>query len=306
MEEGTGFVKGLINEQGSVAVIATSAELEESNVAHSYLAVWKERKWTIWEEDYDVISIAAGHGNHARTLVMLGMTGESTIANEAGFKDARLGKGKNGPNRLRTMHEVRAVGQHFYAVGMRRQAFRLPMKGGAWKQVDTGVFVPDSSQEVAGFLSVDGFDDNDVYGVGYGGQIWHFDGAKWEQLPSPTNLRLECVRCAPDGRVLICGAQGVVLVGRAADWEILDQTESDDDLLSLAVLGDQVFFASDDSTLLRLHNGKFTGIHPRPSKTISTGFLDSNGKTLVSIGETDILLFDGKTWKDVPAPPIEK
>ena len=43
MEAGIGFITGLINAKGSVAVVATSAELEESGKPHSYLAVWKER-----------------------------------------------------------------------------------------------------------------------------------------------------------------------------------------------------------------------------------------------------------------------
>jgi len=306
MDEGICLIKGVVSERGSICVVATLAADEEQGIAHSYVAAWNSKKWTIWDEDYDVSSVAAGKGEHVGTLVLLGMTGESTLVDSTGFKPLPIGKGNDAPNRLRTLHEVRAIGQHFYAVGMRRQVFRLPMAGGTWEKIDSGAFVSDSSREIAGFLSVDGFDDDDVYAVGYGGQIWHFDGAQWHQLSSPSNLRLECVRCSPDGQVLVCGAQGLVMQGRMDHWKVIEQNLVEEDLLSLAVLSNQVFLADESSSLLLWHGGDFSEVQPRKGEAISTGFLDTCGKYVVSIGESDIFLYDGKTWKAVPLPPIEK
>ena len=302
-----GYLSGLITETGTIVVVAGSEKLEEEDVPHSFLAVWaaKDRKWTIFEEDFYITSVTATPGQSKRTLVSLGMYGEAIVNEPSGLHRERLAKGKDAPNNLRTMHDVRRIGSHFYAVGMRRQVFRRNVARGPWTKIDSGVFVPDNSKEIAGFLSIDGFDDTEVYAVGYSGEIWLFDGKSWAQLSSPTNARLECVRCQLNGSVQICGASGVVLNGRRDDWQELDQDLTDEPLLSLAMLGQKTYFATDEGVIIEYDGKAFKATRLPPKTPMTTGVLDTNGEDLLSIGDADIATYNGKAWTMLPHPAID-
>jgi photosystem II stability/assembly factor-like uncharacterized protein len=308
MESDIGYITGFINANDSVVVIGASEQLEEKDVAHSFVGVWKDKKWVTWEQDFYIVTVDAGPAAHARASVLVGMTGEVFTINDQGKTSVeRIATGKNAPNRLRTLHEVRAIGASFYVVGMRRQVFRRNITGGAWQKIDEGVFVPDSSRTIAGFLSVDGFGESEIYAVGYSGEIWLYDGKKWRQIDSPTNARLESVRCIDDREVLICGESGLILRGRGDSWSEVPQDETEEDLLSLAWLGDSAYFATEDGTVLTLKSNRIQALNIKTSKSDepTTGVLDSNGKRLLSIGESDILVFDGKRWQSVSDPPFE-
>jgi hypothetical protein len=308
MESDIGYITGFINANDTVIVIGASEQLEEQNVPHSFVGVWREKKWVTWEQEFFIVTLDAGPPAHARVSVLVGMTGEVfSIDGQGKTSVERIASGKNAPNRLRTLHEVRAIGNGFYVVGMRRQVFRRNITGGGWEKIDQGVFVPDSSRTIAGFLSVDGFSETEIYGVGYSGEIWMYNGKSWRQIDSPTNARLESVRCVADREVLVCGEGGLILRGRGDAWSEVPQDITEEDLLSLAWLGDTAYFATEDGTVLSLKGNKLSAVNIKTSKSEepTTGVLDSNGKRLLSVGESDIIVFDGKKWQSVPDPPFE-
>jgi hypothetical protein len=308
MDSDIGYLTGLINENDSVVVIAASARLEEEGVDHSFVAVWNNKKWITWDQEFSIVTLDAGPPAHIRSAVMVAMAGEVlSISDQGKTSLERIGTGKDAPTRLRTLHEVRAIGGAFYVVGMRRQVFRRPITGGLWQKVDQGVFVPDSSKVIAGFLSIDGFGESEIYGVGYGGEIWLYNGSAWRQIDSPTNARLECIRCVPEGYAIVCGVDGLILRGRGDSWTEVPQDATKEDLLSVAWLGGTAYLASEEGTVLAMKEDQIAKIRIKTSKTDepTTGFLDSNGKRLLSIGEQDIIVFDGKKWQSLSDPPIE-
>lgn len=303
-----GYLTGFINENDSVVVVAASARLEEDDVAHSFVAVWNGKKWVTWDQEFSIVTLDAGPSAHVRSAVMVAMAGEVLAISDQGKTSLeKIGAGKDAPNRLRTLHEVRAIGGSFYVVGMRRQVFRRPITGGAWTKVDQGVFVPDTSKAIAGFLSVDGFSESEIYAVGYGGEIWLYNGKVWRQIDSPTNARLECIRCTSEGYALVSGVGGLILRGRGDSWTEVPQDVTREDLMSLAWLGGTAYIASEEGTVLTLKKDKVARIHIKTSKAEdpTTGFLDSNSKRLLSIGEEDIIVFDGNKWQSLSDPPIE-
>jgi hypothetical protein len=309
MESDIVYLKGFINPKDRIAVIGASERLDEDEVDHAFVAIWKEKEWaTSWDEEFSIVSAASGLGKQATAAVLMGMTGEVRAIDAQGNTTLeKMGRGNAAPNRLRTMHEVRAIGEGFYAVGMRRQVFRRNVSGGNWQKIDVGVFVPDTSKEIAGFLSVDGFDESEVYAVGYSGEIWQYNGKTWRKIDSPTNLRLESIRCCPDGRAVACGDAGVILRGRGDSWEVIEQDVTEESILSAACLGDRIYLATEDGTILTLKGKSVKPVKISTSKSDepTTGFLDSNGKRLISIGATDVLVFDGKKWQSLSDPPFE-
>jgi hypothetical protein len=306
MNADIGYQKGALFETGTLVVLAFSEQLDEQDIDHSLIAWWKENKWPLLsKEDLTITSICKGKGQYYSQTVFAGMYGDILIGTPSGMRMEHLGEGDDAPNRLRTIHEVRAIGEQFVAVGMRRQVFRKHMASTSWEKMDAGVYVTDESKEIAGFISVDGFSEREIYAVGHRGEIWLFDGEKWTQIESPTNLILNCVRCMPGGDVFICGDAGVILRGRQYSWKQVDQDITADALTSLAGLGDHVYFATEGETVISLYQDSVEVVQAKKGKPITTGFLDSNGNSLLSVGESDIYLYDGKKWRRLPDPEFK-
>lgn len=71
----------------------------------------------------------------------------------------------------------------------------------------------------AGFASLDGFSQSDIYAAGGKGDVWHFNGKQWRHIDFPSNLRIETICCGGDGRVYISGCEGHTFVGRGDTWK---------------------------------------------------------------------------------------
>jgi len=76
---------------------------------------------------------------------------------------------------------------------------------------------PDSGRE--GFDDFDMFAEDDIYAAGGKGDVWHFNGKTWRQIPLPTNAWLQTVCCGGDGNVYISGYEGLTFMGRGDSWK---------------------------------------------------------------------------------------
>lgn len=70
-------------------------------------------------------------------------------------------------------------------------------------------------------FDIDGFNERDIYTVGSDGQVFQFDGVRWERVAFPTNVDLINVCCGGDGEVYIADKRGIVYRGRGERWERL-------------------------------------------------------------------------------------
>ena len=73
-----------------------------------------------------------------------------------------------------------------------------------------------------GFEDIHGFSANDLYAVGGEGDVWHYDGKRWKQIPFPSNMDLYNVCCGGDGQVSIGGRSGAIFRGRENRWQKLE------------------------------------------------------------------------------------
>ena len=90
-----------------------------------------------------------------------------------------------GPQNLGDLQEIRTIGSRAYVVGMSRTAYRCDGED-RWVRIEKGLRCPKGDDSDAGLTSIHGFRENDVYAVGWEGEIWHFDGKRWAELDSPT------------------------------------------------------------------------------------------------------------------------
>jgi len=72
-----------------------------------------------------------------------------------------------------------------------------------------------------GFNDIGGFELNDIYACGNGGDLCHYDGKQWNAIDCPTNKKLISLHCAPNGTVYIGGQDGLLIEGRDDRWQII-------------------------------------------------------------------------------------
>jgi hypothetical protein len=200
-------------------------------------------------------------------------------------------EGKSPLERGGPMRGIRYIGSSVYAVGMKRQIYRR-VDFDHWVSIDVGIF--SNKSEVVGFEAIDGFDDNDLYAAGWEGEIWGFDGERWERKDSPTNIILHDICCADDGSVYACGQLGTLVKGRGDVWEIID-TELQENLWSLAWFNGTLYLAA-FSGIYQLIGDQVRRINFTQDIPGTFYHLSAADGLLCSIGGKDVMGFDGELW----------
>jgi hypothetical protein len=233
-------------------------------------------------------------------VLNVGVDGEVDVATLPGFGKEHVDKGDRGPSYSLMVRCVRRIGDVAYAAGMARMFYRREAHG-RWVQQDNGLFVPRGRRKRAvGIVSIDGNGGNDIYAVGYKGEIWHYDGDAWAQEDSPTNILLSGVRCVSKREVYICGMAGTILRGYAGQWLSVDQDLTTEDFWGIAVFKKKVYFANYDG-VFRLEGDELRKLDLGLDAT--TAHLDANREVLWSVGHKDLLFTaDGNRWTEVEKP----
>ncbi len=217
------------------------------------------------------------------------------------------------------MMNLRDIGGQLWACGQHGQVYRR-FGVDDWRRADEGIRVtidpaeygPDRIDEMLSVMSsapmlncIDGTSNADVYVVGMQGFLAHFDGATWRKIELPVSEHLDWVRCADD-EVWICGHRGTLLRGNARSGFV--RVSGGDDqhtFVCLAKFNDAVYLSAEEG--LFVYDG--VSVLPVTSKLkpeIQDAWrLDHADGVMWSIGVTDLVRFDGKTWTRVHHPDNE-
>ena len=176
------------------------------------------------------------------------------------------------------------------ACGMKRQVYRRDGEA-TW----TAMHAPAPDKGNAGFEAVAGFSSKEMYAVGWNGEIWEWNGKKWVNRASPTNLILTSVCCAADGKVYICGQTGTLLKGRHDTWKVVDLGDFNDDLWAVRWFKDRLYLAS-MKALFTLGDGGLEPVDFGDDAPATCYRLTDAEGVLWSVGSGDVFSFDGSTW----------
>jgi len=293
------YFNGLSNTTGAVRykdlayLLATNDDLAKDNQPHT--RVYTFDGGTLGAHDLEWVGASASVCHKpAERLLTLG---------EAGFIHA-IGGGQaaeepsikrcHGP-----MREIRGIAKgRAYAVGTARQAYRRDGVG-IWSRIDQTAQTPVADIADHSFESIDGFSEEDIYVVGWEGEVWRFNGSTFRQIESPTNLALYKVRCGQDGFVYACGQVGTLLRGQGDQWSSIDHGATEEDLWGLEWFNGHLYVAS-THLLYRLEGDTLTevdwGEEPPPATCYHLSAADG---IMWSIGAKDVMQFDGSAWTRV-------
>lgn len=220
--------------------------------------------------------------------------------------DAGLRLGDNGYTTC-----IREIAGTLYVCGQNGQFYRR--KGpNQWEHMDQGLFqgsvddLPEGLEPID-LNSLDGTSASDLYTVGDGGCIYHFDGVAWKQIPCPVTHHLQQVRCYGPDEVWICGYNHTVLKGNARDGFklMLPSKPGFPTWWSLVKFQGHIYLANSNGLFRMTLDGHMdlvkSGLKPEIS-TYKLDAIDGPDGALWSFGAKDLTRFDGKKWERFQDP----
>lgn len=290
------YVAGAVRSKDMAYLAMVGDDAADSRIAHTHFTLWKPTEWLDCDSrQWNLAGIAVAHQPRPQ-MIAVGEWGDVLCLGSGDKHDERVAGHGRGPEDRGPLRGVRRIGSKIYAVGMDRQAYRREAAN-RWSDIGppAAVHTGGDANAVHGFEAVDGFDESDIYAVGWDGDIWHYDGRSWRALPSPTNLVLVAVCCAGDGSVYACGREGLLLKGRDQRWEVIDLPDVTQDLWSLAWFDDRLYLSGFYGLFTLGKNGlEVVDTGAQKAKTFHR--LSTGDGRLWSIGAKDVLAFDGQAW----------
>ncbi len=253
---------------------------------------WQQRKF-----DFDGRSVTYLLSGDYRGWWVLGKRGEVAEITASGPRLEAIPDAGTGGSRLGYVNRIAQIGGVLYVCGYRRQVYARV--GSTWQHIDAGIVAP-STEMGTSFEAIHGLSARDIYAVGGHGEIWHYDGSKWDQIDSPTSVHPTEVLCVTPELVYACGENGIVLRGAGTRWEVL-RTEALEDLWGLAALKGTVYVAGVGG-LGQVDGNDIVSVDTDLGRTVPDYRLRTAADVLWSIGTDDILRFDGTKWEEVISP----
>jgi hypothetical protein len=257
---------------------------------------WKSLCRTRWQTA-DIATAASGD---RRTLALSAEGDAMVLGTDTKQESHVTGPGENGPQELGFLKRVISINNTFFAVGMHKQCYRFDDQ---WSVLNEGM---DLTAAGVGIEAIDGSSVDDLYAVGWGGHIWHFDGTRWRPQPRLVEFMLHDVCCAGDGRVYACGRMGLLIALTSVGWRQLRQNTLKETILRLAWFQDQLFALTKTAVYVVESRISSSGEEAHwlrrsdPPKWVeSYSDLKSSGDSLWALGRKDILAFDGTNWKRI-------
>jgi hypothetical protein len=290
--EGVIFSRGWVGKRDLVWVLAHD---DPDSGMRTRVMQYKSGRWVSRIVGWGAVALTARVEPEVE-VIAVGAEGDVLVGGRAGFADERVGAGKDGPEIKGQIRDARFIGAEVFAVGMSRQVYR---RGGRnrWARADVGVLA--SPRDQVGFNGVDGLTPDDAYAVGMKGEIFHFDGNLWQQVPSPTNVALHRVRCLPGGEVYACGAAGTLLRGSASGFAPIATEDTTANLYGLEWFSGRLYAASSRAVFV-LDEGELKEVDVAGTDAATFGDLHAADGVLWSFGPRHLFFTeDGSSWTQV-------
>ncbi|MCY1018742.1 hypothetical protein [Pyxidicoccus sp. MSG2] len=227
---------------GPLLVAAEDLHLAAAGKPQSVFSLYLDGQWHPLETrlDWTTFSMTAARtpGESTWSVLALGEGGpvcELRPSAEGSTASVSSIPGHIGMTHLATIDNV------IYACGLGREVLRREVDG---RWTDLSAPAPGVDDGVVHFTGLAGRSANEIYAVGWKGEIWVRTGEGWSREDSPTRAQLGAVTLTEEGLVYIVGQEGTLVRGRRGRWEALD-TGLHEDLRDVCVHAGEVFVSTD-------------------------------------------------------------
>ncbi|UHD16108.1 hypothetical protein [Thiocapsa bogorovii] len=281
------FVRGIASRRDRVFVISKGKALLKQDIAHTSVVGVEAGQWVdCVDSEWDSSAIAVARAPSTK-LIVIGEDGDVLTYLGGGLSE----KEKLSPDPI-MIRNARGISGYIFACGMSRQVYK---RVDEHRWVDMSASRPGDTESL-GFEAIDGYAENEIYAVGWGGEIWEFDGSNWHNRNSPTSVILTGVCCAPDDMVYVTGQQGVLIRGRNDSWDTVPwDDEVTVDLWDMCWFQDRLYVAT-LSSLYTLIGNRLVEVDFGDIPTPTCFSLTTVEGVLWSIGRDDVVSFDGNRW----------
>jgi hypothetical protein len=192
---------------------------------------------------------------------------------------------------------VKMIGGYAYVCGGARSVGKRIGKG-QWLSHNDAIPKPANLLD-AGFEDIAGFNENDLYAVGGKGDVWRYNGKKWQQVPFPTNLWTRAVCCGEDGNVYISCYEGLTFMGRENRWKKIYDGGINLGFTDMVWHDDRVWCGNEHG-LWTIHNGKLERVNGLPSEIyVCSGSLSVNDGVLLMAGLGGAAFLEKGKWHNL-------
>jgi hypothetical protein len=288
------FLDGAIIDGNTFRFIAVEDDRARENVPHGLVLTCRDGKWLGAEIGERLISCTRT-GVSSYSFIAIAESGRELIIGDGGVRQELVATGPHSPTANGPLTAVKCWNNDIiFSVGTARQVYRKASVD-SWERCDQSCKSKNKWERASSsFLDIDGYSLDEVYAVGWDGEIWMFDGASWKRMNSPVKLALHSVCCAPDGTVYACGQSGALLRGRRSDWTVMGRCGPDEGLRSICCHEGRIYVSS--TNIIYVLNGDT--LAPCADAPIgSTGKLRSANGVLMSVGLKDVALFHSGGWR---------
>jgi hypothetical protein len=290
------FGAGFVQNRNAARVIGRIDELADAGEPDCWLMKWTmENKWGHFDLEWSATRIWVFTEPEAEAFA-IGPEGRVCLGSHAGPVEEVVDASDEGPKARGPLRDLRGIDGALFTCGMGRQVYQRVGKN-RWVRADEGVVVPVGEVTLAGFNSIDGLSENDIYAVGFEGEIWRRQRGKWRQLESPTNVILHQVRAIKKNLTYACGQKGVLLLGDGDSWKEIHHTATEDHLWGMQWFNKRLYVSSDEAVYVLEDDEELRRI---PMKGIETcGHLHANDGVMWSFGTKDLAWTeDTVMWHD--------
>lgn len=281
---------GVLYEPTKAYLLAFDPKGEEEEEVFTYVTKWTAGAFGPLRKNFNAHTccvvtkpefafvLVSGAGYYSYTSAQTRVNGNIFVESQPRPKEPRYGD-------IRWLVSIAGCA---YAAGHEGSVYRLdgPKQ---WTRIDEGL------PATFHIEAIDGFGPTDLYVVGEHGELWRSDGQRWMQRELPTNIHLSRVKCAGDGQVYVAGHRGVLLRGRDQTWSVIDHQVTSDDIWSLEWFEDMLYVATMNA-LFRLRGDVLEPVDFGGEKPKSFYHLSAVPGVMWSIGEDDVMSFDGSRW----------
>ena len=144
-----------------------------------------------------------------------------------------------------------------------------------------------------------GFSPNDIYSVGGGGQLLHFDGSEWSLIKTPVQTNLNDIHGSSNNNIIAVGDNGVIIRFDGICWKSIP-SDIQSNLNSVFVVSENsIIITGDDGIFIQYENGEFKQVKIEDSEIKSFGDVwgvTENDIFVITDNNEMLLHYDGESW----------